>query len=521
MADFDITVNDAALKLETHTNINVDNDEDLIDYDSDDAFVMEPCPEHTTNTTATQTLDAEEFVTEATPAVPDASESAKMSQGAAPLPGATISESGQQEIGAAGEQGQDDGNFDDFALEGENAAEQVLTTTGADQARGSIHEIDYEDDGFAFDVPAGGVNQPPSAASPENVQDSEDPMPEVPKSAATEAPAKHYEIDWEDDEESVGFGTEEGTAQGGTDAVAADVYADNIGEQDPKAAQESFDAEDEAAQPEDQVAAQEPAQPEPFPAIIVQYRGEEFPMFSFSSDGFFSDISILDENMKVVLDGLREELADEIGPHDDLVLQVDKLGLEFSESSPSDTLSEINLRQVSEILDILVKNKDFDDSRILYTYLFTRPNTMKRYEFLVESATGDKGLAEVIHLFQPPTHGNTLEATGAHDGHEEQLDSYESTGDDATAHSSHDNTEAYGDAAFLDDGYAHNDDYQDENDAGRDEGPVDPSTGEAVAIGLQDSSVGGATDVQPNLTKRSFPGEPDGDDGNDVKRRRS
>lgn len=69
------------------------------------------------------------------------------------------------------------------------------------------------------------------------------------------------------------------------------------------------------------------------PAITVQYRGDEFPFFSLSSEGFFSQLSVLDHSLDSVLSGLRQELANELHPEDDLVFQVDELGLEFAEVS--------------------------------------------------------------------------------------------------------------------------------------------------------------------------------------------
>jgi hypothetical protein len=76
-----------------------------------------------------------------------------------------------------------------------------------------------------------------------------------------------------------------------------------------------------------------------------------------------------------------------------------------------------------------VKNQDPDSSRVLYTYLFTRPSTSKRFESLIESATAGRGLDEVIHLFASPMpHGNrvVMEEQSAVDNFDEQLDSYES-----------------------------------------------------------------------------------------------
>ena len=68
-----------------------------------------------------------------------------------------------------------------------------------------------------------------------------------------------------------------------------------------------------------------------FPAITVHYKGDEFPCFSLSSEGFFSDVAVLESSIKSMLEGFRAELANELLPNEDLVFQVDELGLEFAE----------------------------------------------------------------------------------------------------------------------------------------------------------------------------------------------
>ncbi|KAK7403259.1 hypothetical protein QQX98_010993 [Neonectria punicea] len=169
-----------------------------------------------------------------------------------------------------------------------------------------------------------------------------------------------------------------------------------------------------------------------FPAITVQYKGDEFPFFSNGSDGFFTETSILDETVEKLLSGFRDELANEIAHEEELVFQVDELGLEFAESCLRDSLSSVTLRQILEIFDLLVKNQDPDSSRTLYTYLFTRPCASKRLESLIESATAGKGLDEVIHLFESPVRAaaSALETNTA-DGNDERLDDFDSPPDEA------------------------------------------------------------------------------------------
>lgn len=72
-----------------------------------------------------------------------------------------------------------------------------------------------------------------------------------------------------------------------------------------------------------------------FPAVTVQYKGEDFPLFSITAEGFFTSTAVLDQNVASLLAGFREELANEIATEDELVFQVDELGLEYAEVSDS------------------------------------------------------------------------------------------------------------------------------------------------------------------------------------------
>lgn len=153
-----------------------------------------------------------------------------------------------------------------------------------------------------------------------------------------------------------------------------------------------------------------------YPQITVQYKGDEYPLFSSSSAGFFSELSVLDESMDKLMAGFRAELASELSSDDELVFQVDELGLEIAEAHVQGALSAITLRQILDIFDLLVKNQDPDSTRVLYTYLFTKPSTNKRFEYLVESAAAGKGLDEVVHLFQSPMPNNGDDESGGGGG---------------------------------------------------------------------------------------------------------
>ncbi|OAA76270.1 putative protein family UPF0646 [Akanthomyces lecanii RCEF 1005] len=148
-----------------------------------------------------------------------------------------------------------------------------------------------------------------------------------------------------------------------------------------------------------------------FPNITVQYQGDEFPFFSSGNEGFFSDLSILNDNMQNVFSGFRSQLEHEVTAEDELVFQVDELGLEFTESTPSN----VTMHQILEVFDLLIKNDDPNGRRTLYTYLFTRLNSARRYEFLVESATSGKGLEEIQHHFSQQSIHNDSDGDGTDD----------------------------------------------------------------------------------------------------------
>lgn len=494
------------MQMESLTSLGAGVDEDLIDYDSDDVSTKDTGSGHMTDRVDAKTLELTKVVIEETPILEDVSDLAETRDDTAPLPGTTSPEV-VEATHVAGEQRQDHEGLREYALDDENTAGNTSDATLVGPARGSIHEIDYEDDGFTFESTLSGDNQQHSIMAHENLQSPSDPGLEQPTAAQEQTRATHYEIDWEDDDDGVDQTIQDDRAQAGTQAAAAQAHTEN-NDQGAEAFQDSFGAEDDASEEaEHLMPAEEYTEPEPFPDITVLYRGEEFPFFSLSSDGFFSDVSILDETMETVLNGLRTELTDEIGPHDDLVFQVDKLGLEFSEagfpvalhkapltliqSSPRSSLSEISLRQILEVLDLLVKNTDQANSRVLYTYLFTRPNVSKRFEFLVQCATGDTGLAEVMYSFQAPAQGNAVPASDDQEGHQEGPDGSESASDDAAARTSRDNTDAYEDAAFDDAGYDY-DEAQDGHEASRDQGSVASSAGDKLAVAGDDEYTTGS-----------------------------
>lgn len=185
----------------------------------------------------------------------------------------------------------EEGSHEQGDGEGDGAGEQDSASYHADAQAGDqsydLQETEVEDG-------AEGNN-----TSQEQVDDDESP---------SHLPEEQHEVsdhlghgDYEEVEEA--HGGEQQTADLGSDAQSAP-HQDTAGETDVD-----------------------------FPAITVQYKGDEFPMFSSTTEGFFTEASILDDTMETLLAHFRQELESEIVHEDELVFQVDELGLEFAEVS--------------------------------------------------------------------------------------------------------------------------------------------------------------------------------------------
>ncbi|GFP59258.1 hypothetical protein TASIC1_0012026100 [Trichoderma asperellum] len=326
---------------------------------------------------------------------------------------------------------------DEIDYEDEDATVTQVSPKKPDDTDGGVHESNSNDD-MAAAANVASTTTAELASLP--LADAPVGSSEVPELATKE---DEDEITWEhDDEGDAEKHDEQESAADAGETVAkfdhtetepthnSDLH-DQVYEQHAHTTDSDYDADaavevsEEKTSPAyhqdhslSQVEEQDSEAPD-FPAITVQYKGDEFPFFSQDkTEGFFSDPSVLDHSMESVLIGLRSELENEIATQDELVFQVDELGLEFAEATAHNTLTTITLRQVLEVFDLLVKNQDPDSSRTLYTYLFTRSSASKRFEFLAESAAAGRGLDEVIHLFENPVghHHVLAEAENEH-GH--------------------------------------------------------------------------------------------------------
>ncbi|KAI0118916.1 hypothetical protein GGR51DRAFT_554605 [Nemania sp. FL0031] len=133
--------------------------------------------------------------------------------------------------------------------------------------------------------------------------------------------------------------------------------------------------------------------------IYISYGETDYRLFARSDDDdpnqyFLTDKSALETSLAQFLTSLREVISEEISPLDDLVLQVDGLGLEFSESTTQDFLEKFTFGDLVILYDKLVKNEQAESSPI-YTYLTVKPNCNRRMMALGESANAGRGLSEV------------------------------------------------------------------------------------------------------------------------------
>ncbi|TQV92592.1 hypothetical protein V2A60_009064 [Cordyceps javanica] len=395
------------------TSLEVPVDDDLINYESDAADYSLTTDQGLGNGATSETLQ------DAHPSVEPTIASGNTDTGET-LGGLAV-DSAAEAFDTVVEDNADDQQNIRQAVEAElpldadaaGAALDVLTEAVAEEIDYGLGEVDYNGE-QNFDVT--------------HEVENEDATHNDAETAALDVFEDKAEISWEDD--AVGHGTEEVEKEENEEdgQRSAQTYSIRLGDTTEEANAQSDESESRDSR-QDALQALETAitwdastdetgifQPNNadahFPTITVQYQGDEFPFLSSGTEGFFSDSSILDDSMQRVFSGFRSQLKNEVTAEDELVFQIDELGLEFTESNPSFSLT---MHQILEVFDLLIKNDDPDGRRTLYTYLFTRVNSAKRYDFLVESATSGKSLEEVQHIFSQQSLRNGSDGDNADD----------------------------------------------------------------------------------------------------------
>ncbi|KAH6671542.1 hypothetical protein F5X68DRAFT_43029 [Plectosphaerella plurivora] len=237
-----------------------------------------------------------------------------------------------------------------------------------------FQEINYEDDELAGSQSAG-IEEPQG-------HDEEAVRPDDATAAATD-----QENSWLGDDETDKTG-------------AIDEYHRSIQDQ---ALDEILQADSSAVSPDTPVDGDVDNDGE-LPEVIVTWHGVNYPLFydAPGSEGrqcFFEDTSLLQCAMEQLLASFRQELSSDLASTDELVLQINEMGLEFAESTDPEHYRDITLGSVMQVFNDLVKNKDPEASRPLYVYLITRTKCSTRWQSLIEDAYQGKNIDEVSIYF--------------------------------------------------------------------------------------------------------------------------
>ncbi|KAF3059402.1 hypothetical protein GL218_04915 [Daldinia childiae] len=154
--------------------------------------------------------------------------------------------------------------------------------------------------------------------------------------------------------------------------------------------------------------------------MYISYGNTDYRLFAKSEADdpnkyFLSDMAALEFPLGQLLSSLRDVISDELSPLDELVMHVDVLGLEFSESSTAEILEKFTFGDILGLYDRLVKNDGSEPPPDLYTYLMVRPNCRQRFIALRDSADSGRGLSEIaIFREDTPIDG---EGAGEFDSH--------------------------------------------------------------------------------------------------------
>ncbi|KAI0909845.1 hypothetical protein F4823DRAFT_638525 [Ustulina deusta] len=155
--------------------------------------------------------------------------------------------------------------------------------------------------------------------------------------------------------------------------------------------------------------------------IYISYGEADYRLFAKSEDDdpnqyFLTDKSALDVSLTQFLTSLRDVISEEISPLDELVMEIDGLGLEFSESTTSDFLGKFTFGDLVVLYDKLVRNEQLDWYPPIYTFLTVKPNCNRRMMALGESANAGRGLSEVgLYRDSSPMDGEQVDDVGSPD----------------------------------------------------------------------------------------------------------
>ena len=180
-------------------------------------------------------------------------------------------------------------------------AGSVSATEGDDNV--SIHEIDYDHEGLVLDANAGDESEILSASV--RGQTPSGAGGHIPVNVAeAETEAEQYEIDWEEDGAVKNDVNPEATAEEIPQPDAMDVNDVDFaaGHEAQGNAAEGVDPAETDHTTHGFMAEHATPESDLFPDITVVYKGQAYPMFAHTADGFFSDDSLVGEPIKAVLE---------------------------------------------------------------------------------------------------------------------------------------------------------------------------------------------------------------------------
>ncbi|KAK7736204.1 hypothetical protein SLS53_007039 [Cytospora paraplurivora] len=141
------------------------------------------------------------------------------------------------------------------------------------------------------------------------------------------------------------------------------------------------------------------------PNVRVLWRTEEYRLFADTpvddpDTYFFKDLDFLQQPLTQFLSGLRQVIANELTPSEELYVKVDGLGIEFGETTTTDFLDKTAFGQIIDLYRQLLQLDDGSESHELYLYLEARPNCLQRFSELTNGAQEGLGLSHFALYYE-------------------------------------------------------------------------------------------------------------------------
>ncbi|ROW14321.1 hypothetical protein VPNG_03944 [Cytospora leucostoma] len=184
------------------------------------------------------------------------------------------------------------------------------------------------------------------------------------------------------------------------------------------------------------------------PNVRVLWRTEEYRLFADTpvddpDTYFFKDLDFLQQPLTQFLSGLRQVIANELTPSEELYVKVDGLGIEFGETTTTEFLEKTAFGQIIDLYKQLLQLDDGSESHELYLYLEARPNCLQRFSELTNGAQEGLGLSHFA-LYYEDASTDVLVNEEDEDQYEGPRDIYS---DDLSISGSHDEPEGDTDEA--------------------------------------------------------------------------